>query len=155
MTKSETLRRQWIAMLSVLVAPMDDAKATAALVKMLPMFQGFPDAAFSTASCEHVAGLCKRVPGYGELRERLGDWWKEHRPPPVDRDAIGLLTFESPSAVAERRASWDDPVAIRTSVRLVLSSPVQQEFLGKLLGKCVAMAAPQHLHNVPPEWHPA
>ena len=51
-------------------------------------------------------------------------------------------------------ASWDNPEAIRSSVRLVLSSPVHQLTLGKLLGRAVAVRAPQHLHNVPPDWHP-
>lgn len=50
--------------------------------------------------------------------------------------------------------SWDDPAAIRSSVREVLSSPVQQLFLGRLLGKLVSIHAPRHLHHVPPAWHP-
>lgn len=140
-------------MLSVLLAPMDDAKACAGLARMLPMFNGFPDAAFTPASCEHIASQCKRVPSYGELREKLGAWWNQHMPPPPPAPIPRIAFADDPERQAANRASWDDAAAIRNSVRLVLSSPLHQMRLGKLLARCVAVAAPQHMHHVPPEWH--
>lgn len=146
-------------MLSVLVAPMEDTKATAALVKMLPMFQDFPDEAFSPASCEHIAGQCKWVPRYSDLREKLGAWWKDHRPPPRVDYALehAKSAADDLARQATNRASWDDAAAIRSSVRNVLTLPANAPFradLGKWLGKAVSFYAPHHLHHVPPEWHP-
>jgi hypothetical protein len=43
----------------------------------------FPDAAFTTASLEHVAARAsKGFPTYGELAAWLAEWWREHRPAP-------------------------------------------------------------------------
>lgn len=56
-------------------------------------------------------------------------------------------------ARATRRASWNDPAKIRASAALVRSNPLHQMRLGKLLARCVAVNAPQHMHHVPPEWH--
>ena len=141
-------------MLSVLLAPMDDQKASAALTKMLPMFAKIPDGAFSDEACEHIASQCKRVPNYAELREKLAEWWKEHRPPPPPDPLSQLTRADEIAREAANRASWNDAPAIRASVRLVLSSPVQQFNLGRMLGKAVAVNAPHYLGLVPAEWHP-
>lgn len=77
----DTKRRQWMAMLAKLTAPMSAPVATKALVDMLPMLEDFPDAVFTLESLEHVASQCQRVPIYAELRQFLGEWWRTHRPP--------------------------------------------------------------------------
>ena len=41
----------------------------------------FPDAAFTLDSLGVVAACSPYWPAYAELSKRLGDWWRENRPP--------------------------------------------------------------------------
>jgi hypothetical protein len=120
-------RRQWLAMLAKLVAPMDAANATKALCDMLPMLAGFDEAVFTTQSLEHVAGAVKRTPSYGELRLHLGNWWRDNRsaaarlasewtalpsppkragPTPEECEAVAdvVAAFKSSTAIAKSHA---------------------------------------------------
>jgi hypothetical protein len=62
---------------------MTREEASLKLAAFVPMLlDRFPDAAFTTASLEHVARRAvKGFPTYGELAEWLGEHWKQTRPP--------------------------------------------------------------------------
>lgn len=155
MTDPQKHRKQWIAMLAKLVAPMETIAAGKAMSEMLPMLEDFPDGAFTIASLHAVAAATKRVPTYGELRTSLGAWWSANRP-------------EEPSAVerpawleryakerADAKASWSDPANVRESRDVVLSSDVQQHRLGRMLAALVNRHCPANIGLLPAEWHPA
>jgi hypothetical protein len=77
--------REWLTSLGILAAvslPREEAQLRlAAFVPLL--MDRFPDAAFTTASLQHVAGRAvKGFPTYGELAAWLAEWWREHRPAP-------------------------------------------------------------------------
>ena len=154
--QNDTIRRQWLAMLAKLVAPMDPATAGKALADMLPWLRHLPDAAFTMTSLEAVAKQCKRVPVYGELREHLSAWWNEHRPP--------LPALHGPDAWQQRidqqhanaQESWDrmTPADIREHIRTADSMPnngMRKSWRG-FLTTAVARHAPQHLGLLPPSW---
>src|SRR5215471_4737786 len=87
MPKTEThvrVVRQWCQSLGVLTAvSISRQEAEMKLAAYVPLLMDrFPDAAFTTASLEHVAAhAVKGFPTYGELAAWLADWWREHRPP--------------------------------------------------------------------------
>lgn len=103
MTEPSKHRRQWCAMLSKLVAPMDATTATKALVEMLPMLADVADGAFTAGSLDAVAGAVRRVPTYSELRNGLIQWWEANRPPVAElAEGGGIgLTVED-----QRWLSW-------------------------------------------------
>jgi hypothetical protein len=77
--------REWLTSLGILAAvslPREEAQMR--LGAFLPLLMDrFPDAAFTTASLEHVAALAvKGFPTYGELAAWLADWWRANRPAP-------------------------------------------------------------------------
>ncbi len=78
-------RTQWLSMLAKLTSPGDAASAAQAFAAYAPFLSQFPDAAFCTASLEHVASQFRRggIPAYGEVRDHLATWWKENRPRPT------------------------------------------------------------------------
>ena len=84
--------RQWCQSLGVLSAvSISRQEAEMKLAAYVPLlFDRFPDAAFTTASLEHVAARAvKGFPTYGELAAWLSEWWSAHRPalpalPPPD-----------------------------------------------------------------------
>lgn len=80
MTEVSQQRRQWVAMLAKLVAPMDATAAAKALAGMLPLLVSLPDAAFTMRSLEAIAADMKRTPTYAELRAALLAWWAANRP---------------------------------------------------------------------------
>lgn len=76
--------REWLTSLAILAAvSMSRNEAEMKLAAYVPMLlDRFPDAAFTSASLEHVARRAvKGFPTYGELAEWLGEHWKETRPP--------------------------------------------------------------------------
>ena len=77
--------RQWCQSLGVLSAvSITRHEAEMKLAAYVPtLMDRFPDAAFTTASLEHVAARAvKGFPTYGELAAWLAEWWREHRPLP-------------------------------------------------------------------------
>lgn len=77
--------REWLTSLGILAAvslPREEAQMR--LAAFIPLLvDRFPDAAFTTASLQHVAALAvKGFPTYGELAAWLSDWWKANRPAP-------------------------------------------------------------------------
>jgi hypothetical protein len=154
--QNDTIRRQWLAMLAKLVAPMDPATAGKALSDMLPWLRHLPDAAFTMASLEAVAKQCKRVPVYGELREHLFAWWNDNRPP---QPAI-----HGPDAWQQRitrehdtaQESWDSvtPADIRGHILTADAAPNggMRKAMRGILSTAVARHAPQHLGMLPPSW---
>jgi len=80
-------RRQWIAMLAKLTAPMESTAAAQAFAAYLPMLADFPDDVFCEASLQAVAAKVGPAPPYGILRKALGDWSKQHGPKLVELPA--------------------------------------------------------------------
>ena len=77
--------RQWCQSLGILSAvSISRAEAEMKLAAYVPLLlDRFPDAAFTTASLEHVAARAvKGFPTYGELAAWLAEWWRENRPKP-------------------------------------------------------------------------
>lgn len=68
-----------------------------------------------------------------------------------DLDAAAVAVRRGWKEPEEAHASWQDANAVADSVRLVQR---MQPGMGTLLGKLVAMHAPEHLGLVPAEWHP-
>jgi len=159
MTNAPYLRQvaTWLKQLAELVSPGKEPITKDKLATYASFLAAdFPPQVFTTTTVQVCALKCEYWPSLKTLHGHLHDWWKDHRPPPTAH----LLTHAKSSAddiarQATNRASWNDATAIRASVRLVLSSPVKQDELGKLLGKAVWTNAPHHLHHVPPQWHPA
>jgi hypothetical protein len=101
-------RAQWLGMLAKLTAPTEAGEAAQALMAYLPFLSQFPDAAFTTASLEHVASQCRRgAPAYGEIRDHLASWWKENRP---------LHTAIAPPLPPQRRAPTTDELEAVSSI---------------------------------------
>lgn len=77
-----TIRVQWLGLLAKLVTPGDPAKAFAAMEAFLPFLAEVPDAAFTTASLEHVAMAPRRlhIPDLSEVKGPLQAWWKQFGP---------------------------------------------------------------------------
>jgi len=121
-------RRQWLAMLAKLTAPMDPETATKGLIAMLPMLADLDEKLFSTASLQHVAAAVKRVPSYGELRLHLGNWWRDNLPQ-ESRLASEWTALPAPAKPAEptpeERAAVGEVVrALRASTRIARSHAV-------------------------------
>jgi hypothetical protein len=77
--------RQWCQSLGVLSAvSITRQEAEMKLAAYVPLLvDRFPDAAFTTASLQHVAAhAVKGFPTYGELAAWLAGWWKDNRPLP-------------------------------------------------------------------------
>lgn len=55
---------------------------------------------------------------------------------------------------SEAKRDWSDPAKVQASMRLVLSSPVKQLELGRMLAALVHRHAPENLGLLPPAWHP-
>lgn len=53
---------------------------------------------------------------------------------------------------AEAKRDWSDPWKVKASMRLVLSSPVRQLELGRLLAAVVNRHAPENVGLLRPEW---
>ena len=99
-----TIRVQWLGLLAKLVTPGDPAKAFAAMEAFLPFLAEVPDAAFTTASLEHVAMAPRRlhIPDLSEVKGPLLGWWRENGP---RRIALPAPAAEpAPSTSAEERA---------------------------------------------------
>lgn len=144
----------WLRQLQQLCAPGKepvnrDKLATYAIY----LQEHFPLGAFTQSSLHMVAENNEYFPAMAVLRKHLHDWWQQHRPPPPPDPRPRIAQASEEERQAANRASWDNPAAIRGSVAKVLSSPLHQLRLGKLLARCVAVNAPQHMHHVPPEWH--
>ena len=74
-------RKQWLAMLAKLTAPMESTTAAQGFTAFLPMLAQLPEAAFNPESLDYVASECRGgVPNYGEVRRHLGAWWMRNRP---------------------------------------------------------------------------
>jgi len=105
--------RRWLVQLGKLTATSISSDEAADFVDTNePMLAiHFPPAAFTLLSLEHVAAQCKFLPTYGEITERLGEWWRHQRPQPA-------ITYEPPKVAkihtAEERAhaSWAASQAI-------------------------------------------
>jgi len=104
-------RREWMAMLAKLTAPLDAVTATRGLCDMLPLLADFPDSAWCVASLDHVAGQCSRVPVYSEVRRYLGQWWGPRDPtprlppPPVAEWRVNIPKPRDPPTEAELAAT--------------------------------------------------
>lgn len=154
--QNDNTRRQWLAMLAKLVAPMDPATAGKALSDMLPWLRHLPDAAFTMASLEAVAKQCKRVPVYGELREHLFAWWNDNRPPQAaihgPDEWQQRITRERESS----RESWDGVTPADIRSHIITADAAHNEGMRQamrgILATAVARHAPQHLGMLPPEW---
>lgn len=75
--------REWCVSLGVLTAvSISRQEAEMKLAAYVPMLlQRFDDAAFTSASLQHVAARAlKGFPTYPELADWLGDWWRDHQP---------------------------------------------------------------------------
>lgn len=147
-------RREWLAMLAKLTAPMQAVAAAKALGDMVPMLADYPDGAFTMASLNHVAGNCRRVPSLAELREQLGPWWRQNRPEHV---TLANPHHREQAQHADAQASWLDCTAtdIRAKVAAVRNAggpSHQQQALGGFLGTAVSIHLPQFLFLIPPEW---
>jgi len=96
--------RQWCQSLGVLSAvSISRHEAEMKLAAYVPMLMDrFPDAAFTTASLEHVAARAvKGFPTYGELAEWLAEWWRAHRPMPPALPAPEPVQPRRPPTEAE------------------------------------------------------
>lgn len=111
-------RRQWVAMLAKLVAPMDAATAAQALADMLPLLADVPEGAFEPASLTSAAAAAPhRVPTFTELHRALLAWWDENKPPLpalpapydealTDEDRHHLAVFMRQSGEAGASERW-------------------------------------------------
>ena len=142
--------RQWCQSLGVLSAvSISRQEAEMKLAAYVPLLvDRFPDAAFTTASLEHVAfRASKGFPTYSELAEWLSQWWREHRPMPPrltapDNSASAQIDREHAALAVE----WDDPAGIRRRIRDLGDDPRAL----RLLCAVVQRHAPQHLGWFPP-----
>lgn len=154
--QNDTVRRQWLAMLAKLVAPMDPATAGKALSDMLPWLRHLPDAAFTMASLEAVARQCKRVPVYGELREHLSSWWNEHRPPLPALHGPDEWQQRIDQQHANAQESWDGITTSNIRDRIIAANAApnngMRQAMRGILTTAVARHAPQQLGMLPPEW---
>jgi hypothetical protein len=80
-------RRQWVAMLAKLTAPMESTAAAQAFAAYLPMLSDFPDDVFCEASLQAVATKVGPAPPYGVLRKALADWSRQYGPKLVELPA--------------------------------------------------------------------
>jgi hypothetical protein len=107
------LVRKWCQSLGVLSAvsiSRDEAEMKLAAYVPLLM-QRFPEAAFTAASLDYVAGLARKgFPTYGELVGWLGDHWRDNRPP---------LRQALPPPPSERPRDPPTPELIEHSARVV------------------------------------
>lgn len=156
MSQFLTPREQWLALLAKLSAPSNPGAAAEALRAMLPLIADFPDGAFTLASLEHVARATRRTPSYGELREHLGQWWKDNRPQQATRAIAHDSLPHQVEALrrAELAREWDDPVGIRLRWASIEDTHPMRERCRKLLGAAVARHATQHIGLIPPDYWP-
>ena len=155
MTQSEADRRKWLTMLATLTAPMQAAAAAAGLIAMLAMLADMPDGAFTLASLEYVAAMCRKgCPSYGELRSSLSAWWADNRPKPT---AIAGPEADWKAAhiasVAQCETDWADPEVVRRSIRQVEAvDGFMAAYLRGMLRLMVGRWAPTNLGLLPPHW---
>ena len=114
-------RRQWMAMLAKMSCPMDAANATKALCDMLPMMTGLEEAYFSAQSLAFIAGRCKRVPTFGELKFHFGAWWQESLP----ANARNQSDYPRLEAPAPRRAPTEGEKAVAAELVRNLKAEMQ------------------------------
>jgi hypothetical protein len=78
-------------------------------------------------------------------------WIVEH-----DVEAASIAVRRRWTQFENTRSSWQDGEKVLASVRLVHQSRAEHQLrLGSLLGRLVAMHAPNNLSCVPNEWHPS
>lgn len=77
--------RDWLKALGALVAAnLSKEEAEARLAAFVPLLANeFDVAVFNGESLGAVGRACTFFPTFGELCERLAEWSKNHRPPPV------------------------------------------------------------------------
>lgn len=115
-------RRQWCGMVGLLCAPTLADDATAALIRMLPALNHFPDYLFTEDTAKAVASAERRLacPAWDEISKVLNAYRKEfiHEPrqalpapaPPPGREPP---TEDELQAVSEILASWKRETAER------------------------------------------
>ena len=131
------IRVEWLGMLAKLATPADPAKAFAAMRAYLPFLADMPDAAFTSASLEHVAMTPKRlhIPDLSEVKGPLSAWWRDNRPA---RTALPAPAAKPETPRAEPTAAERDAVARTMRTYLGQVAPVVTE------------RAPVRAHPVPP-----
>lgn len=142
--------------LARLTAPTNAEAVADSLREMLKHLTDLPDGAFNLTSLEYVARQVRRAPSYHELREHLGQWWKDNRPQQATRAiAHDSLPHQIEALrIAELRREWDDPVGIRLRWASIEDTHPMRERCRKLLGAAVARHAPQHVGLIPPDYWP-
>jgi hypothetical protein len=124
--------REWLTSLGILAAvslPREEAQLR--LAAFLPLLMDrFPDAAFTTASLQHVAGRAmKGFPTYGELAAWLSEWWRENRPAPPSLPPPDIPPPRSPPTPEEIEAvhrTVEDVVAHLRASRVAIEAADQR-----------------------------
>ena len=137
--------RQWCQSLGVLSAvSISRQEAEMKLAAYVPMLMDrFPDAAFTTASLQHVASRSvKGFPTYGELAAFLAEWWKEHRPAPP--------ALPPPAPEPERPPPTPDEIehvreCVETVVRNMRSTAIAKDTVGRPLDEPPPPPRPRYL----------
>lgn len=148
MTDPLTRREKWIKELAVLVAPQDADAAADALMPMLDYLTGFPDAAFTRRSCEHVAAGSRAIPNYAALSAKLGEWWRENSremalPPPAAKSP----SEEQAEQRALLAAEWADASVVERAIG-TLRADGWRDAMVRLLRLSLSRHAPQHLDTL-------
>lgn len=72
---------QWLIKLSMITGSADPISLDRIKVMTSMLADQYPDAAYSRGAMEFVASQSPFWPTYSELLTRLGDWWRENKPP--------------------------------------------------------------------------
>jgi hypothetical protein len=131
--------RQWCQSLGVLSAvSISRQEAEMKLAAYVPLLlDRFPDAAFTTASLQHVASRAvKGFPTYGELAAWLAEWWREHRP--------ALPALPPPPPVVERPPPTPEEVAhVRECVETIVANMRSTAILSDTVGRSLDVPLPR------------
>ena len=89
---------KWLFQLSQVVGSADPVSKEKILTMTTLLGEQYPDACYTTRSLEAVAAASPYWPTYADLVKRLGDWWKDNRPPEpfrlTDDRARGMNAME-------------------------------------------------------------
>lgn len=100
-------QRKFVAALAKMVAPMQSAEASAALLAMLPALKYLPDAVFDRPGelAVQIGVEFSRVPTLAQLRKTLDIWWSAQKP---QRPALPGADPDMPLADREIVRFWGE-----------------------------------------------
>jgi hypothetical protein len=105
MNNQESLRiiAGWLTNLAELTRHGEEGKPTKNKIAVTATMLGkdFPSGAFTTDSLHFVVQGCEWHPAYDVIRQRLGEWWRDHRPA-----SVPLLVGPKDADLSPTDRSW-------------------------------------------------